>query len=65
MTKELEVFASILKRPQFREYLETERAKGLKALVAATDMMVVHRAQGRVQLIEEMLALFDKSGGLR
>lgn len=63
---EVDVFASILKPTQFRAFLDAERERAVKELIAVTDMVLVHRAQGRVQLVERMLALLDKAqGGLR
>lgn len=65
-TDDLETFASILKPTQFRAWLDAERDRAVKELVAGTDMVLVHRAQGRVHLVDKMLALIDKvQGGLR
>lgn len=65
MTPELEAFASILKPTQFRAFLDAERDRTIKELAGATDMVNVHRAQGRMQLVERMLALLDKAKDLR
>ncbi len=65
MNSELEAFASILKPTLFRAFLDAERDRAYKELAAATDMLVVHRAQGRLQLVEKMLALLDKAKDLR
>lgn len=48
-----------------RPYLEKKREDAIRYLVAQTDMVQVHRQQGRVQLVEEMLELLDKSKNLR
>lgn len=65
MNTELEAFASILKPTQFRAFLDAERDRAIKDLVGATEMALVHRAQGRMQLVERMLALLDKAKDLR
>lgn len=65
MNTELEAFASILKPTQFKAFLDAERDRAIKELASATDMVNVHRAQGRMQLVERMLALLDKAKDLR
>lgn len=46
-------------------YLHKERANAFKVLAANKDLATLHQYQGRVQLVEEMLALLDKAKNLR
>lgn len=48
-----------------RPYLVRKREEALKYLIAQSDMAMIHRQQGRVQLVEEMLDLLDKAKNLR
>lgn len=61
---DLERFARI-PESVLRPYLEKKRDDAIRFLVAQADMVQVHRQQGRVQLVEEMLELLDKSKNLR
>ena len=48
-----------------REFLAAERVEAIKYLTKAGDQVSIHRAQGRVQLVEELLAHLDKAQNLR
>lgn len=61
---EKEVFARIPANV-LKPWLEAERDKAYKYLTQAGDLPQIHRAQGRVQLIEVMLDLLDKSQNSR
>lgn len=61
----IDVFASIARANQFREYLEGEREEMYKILKSAHDLVRIHQAQGQLHLIEKQLDLLDKATGLR
>jgi hypothetical protein len=44
----------------FKPWLERERDSAYKYLAEATDSIMLHRAQGKVLLIERMLSLLDR-----
>jgi hypothetical protein len=44
----------------FKPWLERERDSAYKYLAEATDSVMLHRAQGKVLLIERMLSLLDR-----
>lgn len=61
MSDELMAFA-VLGRPQaMRDWLEVQRATAFKTLATDRDPVGLHQAQGKVQLLDRMLALLDKS----
>jgi hypothetical protein len=62
---ELHSFARIAGDPTFRAWLEKERDAAIKYLTSAVDPVQIHRAQGRVLLVEELLSNLEKAKGLR
>lgn len=62
---QLDAFRRLSEDNRFREWLTAERDSALKYLVGATDMVVVHRAQGQIQLLDKILDCMEKAKGLR
>lgn len=62
---QVDSFRRVCQDTQFRAWLETERDQALKYLVAGTEAVVIHRAQGQIQLLEKMLDCMDKAKDLR
>lgn len=58
---ELAVFATIQRPQMMMAWLEAERAKAFKTLKVDRDVVGLHQAQGRVQLLERMIELLEKS----
>lgn len=50
---------------KFKEWLVKERETAITYLVGAVDIVIVHRAQGQVQLIEKLLDMMEKAKTLR
>lgn len=48
-----------------RDVLAGERDEALKYLIQSGDPVAIHRAQGRVKLVEELLAALDFVKGAR
>jgi hypothetical protein len=57
---EMEVFARV-PASVLRPWLAKEREDAYKYLAGAADPVAIHRAQGKVHLVERMLDLLDKS----
>lgn len=62
---EAEHFRRIAEDAKFREWIARERESAIKYLTSATDMAVIHRAQGQMHLLEKMLGLLDAAKTLR
>lgn len=62
---QLEAFRRLSDDSRFRDWVTAERDSAIKYLVAATDMAVVHRAQGQVQLLDKILECMEKAKSLR
>ena len=63
--KDQDYFARISGDPLFRQWLDKERAEAIKYLVSGMDMVVVHRAQGRVQLLDDLISRLEATKNLR
>jgi hypothetical protein len=60
MTKDqkLALFAQVnANYPALRETLTEQRAEALKYLIGAGDLVAVHRAQGRVAVLDEFIEM--------
>lgn len=54
----------VLARPQaMRDWLSAQRLATVRTMSSTRDMVDVYRAQGQVQLLDQMLALLDKAAG--
>lgn len=62
---QVESFRRVCQDTQFRAWVQAEREQALKYLVAGTDAVVIHRAQGQIQLLDKMLECMDKAKDLR
>lgn len=62
---EIEHFRRIAGDNPFKAWLEKEKAAQLKYLINAVDPIMVHRAQGQLQLIERIETLLEKAKDLR
>lgn len=60
---ELTLFASIQRPQQFMQWLEAERAKAFKTLSMERDLVGLHQAQGKVHLLDRMIALLENARG--
>ena len=65
MNDDLPIFARIGPHNEFRAWLEREKADAVRHLAGASDMVGIHRAQGRLSLVEKQIALLDKARELR
>jgi hypothetical protein len=65
MNDDLKVFARIGPHNEFRAWLEREKADAVRHLSEAMDMVGIHRAQGRLHLVEKQITLLDKARELR
>jgi hypothetical protein len=63
--KDAEYFARVMGDNMFRKWLEKERAESIKYLTNAADLAMIHRAQGRVQLLDDLLTRVDAGKNLR
>lgn len=60
-TDELQLFAFLANKPQMREWLKARHDKELEVLVNNPDIEVLRKAQGKAQLLQEMMNLMDKA----
>lgn len=61
MNDDLVVFAT-LQRPQLmRDWMTAQRDLAFKTLTTDRDPVGLHQAQGKVQLLDKMIALLDKA----
>lgn len=60
---ELQMFSRVAGDNLLRQWLEDQKANAVKTLVAAVDMMTVHRAQGAYALADKQLQLLEKARG--
>jgi len=60
---DLEAFEYVGRDNRFRQWLTGEREAALKIMVRSTDMPVIHRAQGIVQMLDKMLELMERNKG--
>jgi hypothetical protein len=61
----LKTFNRLYGDSDFLRWLDEERASAVKYLVAASDPVLIHRAQGKAVFIEEILKLLDKAKSMR
>ena len=61
----LRTFSRLNNDSDFLRWLEEERLNAVKYLVGASDVVQIHRAQGKATFIEEMLKLLDKAKSMR
>lgn len=59
----VELFRVLAGIPRFRDWVTEEEAASYKYLRNA-DGLSLHRAQGRLQLLDEIRALMDKTPGI-
>jgi len=62
---ELTSFARIAGDRPFKEWLENQKRLALKTMASAADPYTVGRAQGRYQLLEDILERLEKAKDLR
>lgn len=62
---DLEYFRHVASDNKLRSWLEAQKTEANKYLSQATEMPMIFRAQGKVQLVEKMLELLDKAKNLR
>lgn len=61
MSDDLRVFAAVQQPQLMRAWLNAQRDMAVKGLLAGRDLVVIHQAQGRVQILDKMLELLDKA----
>jgi len=61
MNDDLAVFRRIGNANEFRAWLEREKADAVRHLSEALDLVGIHRAQGRLHLVEKQMTLLDKA----
>lgn len=59
------LFARLNGMPGFREWLQHERDEAYKYLINASEPFAIHRAQGKLQLLEEAVRLLDRVRSLQ
>jgi len=62
---ESEYFRRVADDNKLREWIGKEREVATKYLTSATDMVMIHRAQGQMGLLDRMLGLMDAAKTLR
>jgi hypothetical protein len=60
-TEELELFAFLARQTKLRDWLNTKLDIELRVLVANNDTDQLRRAQGKAQLLQNILELMDKA----
>jgi hypothetical protein len=65
MKDELIPFQTLSRPHVMREWLTTQRDAAIKTLTVDRDPPGLHQAQGKVQLLDRMLALLDKASESR
>ena len=60
-TEELELFAFLSRQSKLREWLTAKLDMELRVLVSNNDVDQIRRAQGRAQLLQQVIELLDKS----
>lgn len=60
-----EKFRRICDDRSLREWLDQEAASAVKYLTGATDMVMVHRAQGQLAVINKLVDLLDAAQKMR
>lgn len=61
----VELFASIARPSQFRDYLVARRDEMYRLLTVEQNVVRIHQAQGKLHLIDEQLKLLDQATHLR
>ena len=59
--EELELFTVLARTTRLRDWLEGKLEHELKVLVVNTDNDALRKAQGRAQLLQQMIELLDKA----
>lgn len=62
---QLDLFARLHNTPGFRQWIAAEHDEAYKYLLNAAELPIVHRAQGRLQLLDEIIKHMDKAKDLR
>mgnify|MGYP006958834577 CR=1 FL=1 len=65
MKDELTPFHTLSRPHLMKEWLTVQRELAVKGLTVDRDMAGIHQAQGRVQLLDKMLALLEKANESR
>lgn len=60
-TEELELFAHLSRLPELRRWLEAKLDMELRVLVSNNDVDQIRRAQGKAQLLQNIVELLDKA----
>lgn len=63
--EQMDLFSRLHATPGFRQWLTSEHDEAYKYLLHAIELPIVHRAQGRLQLLDEMLKHMEKAKDLR
>jgi hypothetical protein len=61
MKDELAPFRSIHHPQAMREWLDDQRTAAIKTLAVDRDVVGLHQAQGKLQIIERMIGLLEKA----
>ena len=59
--EELELFAFLARQPKLREWINAKLDMELRVLVQNSDVEQLRKAQGKAQLLQQMLDLLDKA----
>ena len=65
MKDELTPFQSVQRPQLLRDWLTAQRDAAFKTLTVDRDPVGLHQAQGKVQLLDRMIALLDKANESR
>jgi hypothetical protein len=60
-TQELELFAHLSRTTELRKWLEAKLEVELRVLVSNNDGDQIRRAQGKAQLLQQIVELLDKA----
>lgn len=60
-TEEIELFAHLSRLPKLREWVEAKLEVELRVLVGNNDIDQIRRAQGKAQLLQQIVELLDKA----
>lgn len=60
-TEELELFAFLSRQSKLRDWLTAKLDMELRVLVSNNDVDQIRRAQGKAQLLQQVIELLDKS----
>lgn len=59
--EEVELFDFLSRQPKFREWVNSKLAAETTVLVASTEIDHLRKAQGKAQLLNQMIELLDRA----